>query len=63
MSVTEKRAKIHEKKERDHREKQIRALALIQSGHSVADVAKALGVSEGTVRHIMKQHEKEKEND
>lgn len=63
MSISEKRVKAIEKKEREHREKQIRALVLMQSGHSAAEVAKVLGVSEGVIKNIMKQHEKEKEND
>lgn len=36
-------------------ERKIRAKALMESGYSNAEIAKALGVSEGTIRNILKE--------
>ena len=39
------------------RELRIRATALKESGYSDAEIAKALGIPEGTVRNILKENE------
>lgn len=51
-----------EKKEAMRRERMIRARALYESGYSVEEISTVLGVSEATVRAILKLG-KEKEND
>ena len=45
------------KREAKKREKQIRAKALFESGYSIEEIAKALGVSEKTVKWLIKEEE------
>ena len=51
-----------EKKELLRRERQIRARALFESGYSIEEISKALGVSETVVKAILKIR-KEHNND
>ena len=59
MNVNQKRVEAHEKKELVRRELQIRARILKEQGYSNSAIAKALGVSEGTLRNILKKEEKD----
>lgn len=55
MKPSEIRAKAAKNKEEKAWERKIRAKALKENGYSDAAIAKALGVSEGTVRNLLKE--------
>lgn len=55
MKQGEKRLKSAKSKEEKAWERKIRVKALMESGYSNAEIAKALGVSEGTIRNILKE--------
>lgn len=57
-----KRAKTAFNKELQLSEQRIRARALIESGYSIPDAAKALGVSEGVVRNLLKEEQNNDKN-
>lgn len=52
---TKKRVETADEKQKKRRELQIRARALADSGYSYTEIASVLGVSEGTVRNILKE--------
>lgn len=52
---TNKRVETAGEKQKKRRELQIRAKALADSGYSHVEIASVLGVSEGTVRNILKE--------
>lgn len=53
---TKKRVETANEKQKKRRELQIRAKALADSGYSHTEIASVLGVSEGTVRNILKEN-------
>lgn len=55
MKPSEIRAKATKNKEEKAWERKIRAKALKENGYSNAAIAKALGVSERTVRNLLKE--------
>lgn len=57
MTKSEKRIKAAEEKKRKVREQEILAKALNENGHSISEIAKALGISEGTVRNYISEGE------
>lgn len=57
-----KRAKTAFNRELQLSEQRIRARALTESGYSIPDVAKALGVSEGVVRNLLKEEQNNDQN-
>lgn len=61
-SKSKKRAKAAFDKELQLSEQKIRARVLTESGYSIPDVAKALGVSEGVVRNLLKEEQNNDQN-
>ena len=55
MTKAKERIETANKKEQLRRERQIRASALKDAGYSVADISKTLGLSEGTIRYLLKE--------
>ena len=51
----DKKVEARIKKERAKRERQIRIHALHEAGYSDSEIAKTIGVSEGTVRNILQK--------
>ena len=53
----EKRLRSNEEKIRQHRERQIRAKVLSDSGYSVEQISETLGVTPAAVRNYLKRGE------
>lgn len=56
MTTIQKRVKALEEKQKLNNERKIRIKALTDSGYSVSDIAKTIGVSEAFVRRTLEEN-------